>query len=458
MARGGRFARPPADAAWRLVRSLDFDVRLAPHDVRVSKAHAAALAAAGLISFEERDLLDRALDEIGGAISEGRFEFVKADEDIHMAIERGLTDRLGPVGAKIHAGRSRNDQVVADLRLFVKDACADVGAAVRRLVGALVDQAESHKDVLLPGYTHLQRAQPVLLAHHLLAHAWALVRDESRFSLVFESADISPLGAAALAGTTLPLGSDKIARNLGFARVFENSMDAVADRDFALEFLAAGVILGVHLSWLAEEIVLWSTAEFGYAEVDEAYATGSSIMPQKRNPDAAELSRAKAGRLLGNFVTLAAALKALPFAYNRDLQEDKEPVFDTADTLRATLPALAGVVETLHFNDDRLAAAASDPGMFATDIAEHLTTRGMPFREAHALVGRMVKDAEAGEKTLAELISEEGIEQSALLADLPKLDAREAVSRRTGPGATSPGSVEGQIAQLRDWLSTRSAH
>lgn len=452
MTRGGRFTGAPAEAAWRLVRSLALDVRLAPYDILVSKAHASALAESGLITSDERDQLGRSLDEIAAEISEGTFPLEDRDEDIHLAIERALIERLGPVGGKIHAGRSRNDQVAADLRLFVKDASAGVGAAIRQLVGALVVQAEAHRDVLIPGYTHLQRAQPVLLAHHLLAHAWAFVRDNARFSGVSESADVSPLGAAALAGSTLSLGSDTIARDLGFARVFENSMDAVGDRDFALEFLGAGAILGAHLSRLAEEIVLWSTAEFGFARVDEAYATGSSIMPQKRNPDTAELARAKTGRLIGNFVEVASVLKGLPLSYNRDLQEDKEPVFDTADTLLITLVAMTGTIETLRFNGDRLAEAVSDPELLATDVAEYLTSQGMPFREAHELVGRVVAETEVAGRGLSDLTKAEWVERSELLADMPPLTAEQSVRNRAGAGGTSPESVAAQLASLQDWL------
>jgi argininosuccinate lyase len=384
----------PDAAAWALGRSVGFDARLWRHDLDGSVAHADQLRAAGLLGHEEHVQITRALAAIRAEFAGAAFVFRDGDEDLHGAVERRLVELAGDVGGKLRAGRSRNDQIASDLRLYVREAAAGLVAHVRGLQAALADRAEATLDFVAPGYTHLQRAQPVVLGHHLLAHAWAVDRDAGRLADAAGRASASTLGAGALAGATLGLDPAAYASALGFDRVAENSMDAVADRDFAVEFLAACALLGVHLSRLGTEIVLWSTAEFGWARVGDAFATGSSIMPQKRNPDVAELVRGKAGRLIGDLVSLLVTLKGLPLTYNRDLQEDKEPVFDAVDTLSLALPAMTGTVRSLVFDRERLAAAAAGGHALATDFAEALVRAGVPFRQAHERVGRAVAEAE----------------------------------------------------------------
>ncbi len=450
----GRFSEAPSAEAAAFTRSLAFDVRLAPYDVRATAAHAFALHGAGVLSQDERDQIARALDDIGEELAAGTFDVDDADEDIHSAIERALIDRLGEVGAKIHAGRSRNDLVVTDLRMWTKDAAAQVAAATRHLARGLADRAAEHPDAVMPGYTHLQQAQPVLLAHHLLAHAFALLRDAERFDFAAAGADVSALGAGALAGSTIPLDVAATADRLRFARVFDNSIDAVSDRDFALAFLSACAILGVHLSRLAEDIVLWCTSEFGFAVPSDEHATGSSMMPQKRNPDVAELARGKAGRLLGDFVALATAMKGLPLAYDRDLQEDKEPMFDAFDTLALALPAVAQLMGGLRFDIERMREAASG-SLLATDVAERLVRQGMPFREAHGAVGAMVATLEAQGRTIADLRADEwramAPGEGAFAEGSLTLDA--AIDRRVTRGGTGRASVEAQLATIAERLA-----
>jgi argininosuccinate lyase len=387
---GGRFSRAPAEETIAFTSSISFDRRLVHHDCAVLAAHARALARAGILTDDEAGRVSDALKHVAEEIASGSFPVSDADEDIHSAVERALLERLGDVAPKVRAGLSRNDRVAAAFRLWLRDAIAGLTAALGGLIETLRSAASLHSDALLPGYTHLQRAQPVRLADHLEAHVAAFARDADRLAAAAARADASPLGAGALAGTSLPLDREAAARDLGFASVIPNTIDAVAARDFAAEFLAAGAILGVHLSRLAEEIVLWTSAEFSFAELDDAFATGSSLMPQKKNPDVAELVRAKAGRLIGNLTGLLATLKGLPLAYNRDLQEDKEPVFDTVDALAGMLVALDGLVGTLRFRTDRMAEAAGDWTLRATAIAESLVSRGVPFRDAHEVVGRLV--------------------------------------------------------------------
>ncbi|HEY6278458.1 MAG TPA: argininosuccinate lyase, partial [Streptosporangiaceae bacterium] len=387
---GGRFESGPAEALARLSVSVQFDWRLAPYDLLASAAHARVLNRSGLLDDAELARLLAALDDLGQACRDGRFRPAASDEDVHTALERGLLERVGVLGGKLRAGRSRNDQVATDLRLYLRDHVRLIVSRVVELQTALLGQAAEHVHSPAPGMTHLQHAQPVVFGHQLLAHVHALNRDIGRFRDWDKRAAVSPLGAGALAGSSLPLDPEAVAAELGFDSAAPNSMDAVSDRDFAAEFCFAAALLGVHLSRLGEELVLWSSQEFGWVEIDDAYATGSSIMPQKKNPDVAELARGKAGRLIGGLTGLLATLKGLPLTYNRDLQEDKEPVFDAVDTVLLVLPALAGLVSTLRIHTERLAAGASTGFALATDLAELLVRRGVPFRVAHEVVGHLV--------------------------------------------------------------------
>ena len=387
---GGRFARGPADETIAFTSSIAFDARLVHQDCAILAAHARALARAGILAEEEAAIAADALKQVADDIASGAFPLSESDEDIHSAVERALLERIPETAARLRAGLSRNDRVAAALRLWLKDAIADLTARLGGMIETLGSAGAREPDAVLPGYTHLQRAQPVRLADHLAAHAAALSRDADRLAGCGARADASPLGAGALAGTSLPIDRHAVAADLGFASVIENTLDAVSARDFAVEFLADAAICGVHLSRLAEEVVLWTTSEFAFAELDDAFATGSSIMPQKKNPDVAELTRGKAGRLIGDLAGLLATLKGLPLAYNRDLQEDKEPVFDAFDTLAGMVTALDGLVGTLRFNTARMAEAAGDWLLKATAIAEALVTNGVPFRSAHEAVGRLV--------------------------------------------------------------------
>ena len=449
----GRFDGDPADALRALNDSLGFDRRMFREDIAGSRAHAAMLAAVGLISPAERDAIGAALDEVEAEIAEGRFVAAPGDEDIHTAVERRVTE-ITPAGAKLHTGRSRNDQVAADLRLWTRAALDDVARAVLGLQGTLLARAADAGAALLPGYTHLQQAQPVLLAHHLLAHGWALARDVDRLAEARRRVDVSPLGAGALAGSSLPLDPERTAAELGFAAVFDNSLDAVADRDFVADALYALAVLGVHLSRLGEELVLWTSSEFGFVELDDAFATGSSMMPQKKNPDVAELARAKAGRLIGHLAGLLATLKGLPLAYAKDLQEDKEPLFDAVDTAMLTLAALDGLLATARFDTDRMAAAASSPDAAATDLAEWLVAQGTPFREAHATVGDLVRRSLAGEGSLADLVAAHPDLGSAAAA---LLEPGASVARRNTPGAGGPEAVAAQMERFRQRIEADTA-
>ena len=451
----GRFEGDPADALRQLNDSLSFDRRMFREDIAGSRAHATMLAAVGLITGDERDDVLAALGEVEAEMAEGRFVAAPGDEDIHTAVERRVTE-ITPAGAKLHTGRSRNDQVAADLRLWTRAALADVAQMVLGLQRTLLERASSAADaaVVLPGYTHLQQAQPVLLAHHLLAHGWALARDVDRLVEARRRADVSPLGAGALAGSSLPLDPQRTAAELGFGAVFDNSLDAVADRDFVVDALYALAVLGVHLSRLGEELVLWASTEFGFVLLDDAYATGSSMMPQKKNPDIAELARAKAGRLIGHLTGLLATLKGLPLAYAKDLQEDKEPLFDAADTVMLTTAALDGLMATASFDAERMAAAASSPYAAATDLAEWLVARGMPFREAHGVVGALVRRSLDGEGPLADLVTTDehlGREAAALL------EPGASVARRNTHGGGGPEAVAAQLDRLRHRVEADAA-
>ncbi len=441
----GRLGAAPAEELLAFTESLSFDRRLAPDDLAGSRAHVRALARAGILPADEADTIVAALDQVQRELADATFDFAPSDEDIHTAIERRVTELAGPVGAKLHTGRSRNDQVATALRLFVRREGATVARRIHALQVVLLAQARKAGAAYLPGYTHLQRAQPVLLAHHLLAHFWAFARDVERWRDALNRADVSPLGAGALAGTSLPLDPDAVAADLGFSARFDNSLDAVSDRDFVAEILFVASLTMVHLSRLGEEIVLWSGNEFGFVHLADQYATGSSMLPQKKNPDIAELARGKTGRTIGNLTGLLATLKGLPLAYNRDLQEDKEPLFDSLDTCRLALHAMQGLLTTVQFDVDRMRDAADDPDLGATDLAEYLVAQGVPFREAHAVVGALVRRAHDEHVPLASLLATD----DRLAGTESLLERGEAVSRRTSPGGGGPEPVRVQIDAAR---------
>jgi len=448
---GGRFAAGPAEALARLSLSVHFDWRLARYDLRASTAHARVLHRAGLLTDAELDSMLGALTELDRAVEAGTFRPTVADEDVHTALERGLLERLGALGGKLRAGRSRNDQIATDLRLYLRDHARLIASRISELQTALIDQAVQAGDTPAPGMTHLQHAQPVLFGHQLRAHVHAFARDISRLRDWDRRAAVSPLGSGALAGSSLPLDPEAMAAELGFDSAAANSMDAVSDRDFAAEFCFAAAMIGVHLSRLGEEIVLWSSHEFGWVEIDDAYATGSSIMPQKKNPDVAELARGKAGRLIGGLTGLLTTLKGLPLTYNRDLQEDKEPVFDATDTLLLVLPAVAGLIATLRVNTERLRRSAPVGFTLATDLAEYLVRRGVPFREAHEVVGHMVIWCQVHDCDLAEVSDGDLAKISAhLTPDVREvLTVEGALAARKAPGGTAPERVAEQITALR---------
>jgi len=452
---GGRFDTAPASEAVALSRSLSIDVRLAPQDVESSVAHVRALEDAGLLGAAEAAALEKALRDVGEEIAAGRFAFHPADEDVHSAIERGVTERLGDVGAKLHAGRSRNDLVVTDLRLWLLAAGRRIDAGTVRLIRALVRSARDHAGAVMPGTTHGRGAQPVTLGHHLLAHAWALLRDLERLDQWAARASVSALGAGALATSTLGLDPETTAARLGLDRAFANSIDAVSDRDFVQEFVAHAAILGTHLSRLAADLLRWTEESLGWASIDDAYATGSSMMPQKRNPDVAELARAKAARLGGNVVALTSMLAGLPLGYHRDLQEDKGPAFDAADTVEATLGALAGCVETLRFDEAAMREAAEAEALYATDLAEELVRGGVPFRQAHRRIGELLKRLDAEHRSLRSLGPDEwrdlGLPEGASL-----LDPDRSVRARAMRGGPSPASVLAQAQAIEATLAPRN--
>jgi argininosuccinate lyase len=456
---GGRFESGPADALARLSVSVQFDWRLAPYDLLASRAHARVLHKAGLLDDMELARLLTAIEDLSGACKSGAFRPDAGDEDVHTALERGLLERAGSLGGKLRAGRSRNDQVATDLRLYLRDHVRLITLRLAELETALMDQADRHSDTPAPGMTHMQHAQPVLFAHQLLAHVQALSRDAGRLRDWDKRAAICPLGSGALAGSSLPLDPETVAAELGFDAAAPNSMDAVSDRDFAAEFCFAAALLGVHLSRLGEEVVLWSSHEFGWAEIDDAYATGSSIMPQKKNPDVAELARGKAGRLIGGLTGLLTTLKGLPLTYNRDLQEDKEPVFDAVDTLLLVLPAMAGLISTIRFNSERMSRSAADGHALATDLAELLVRRGVPFRDAHEVVGHLVVWCQVHECELAEVSDADLARVSPHLTPDVRdvLTVRGALAARQGYGGTAPARVAEQLADLRTAVDGHAA-
>ncbi len=445
----GRFEGGPDEALMALSVSLPFDRRLAAWDIRGSMAHVRGLARIGLLDqTEEARVLD-ALARTGTELGDGSFRFEPSDEDIHTAIERRVTELAGDAGAKLHTGRSRNDQVATAFRLWTKESLVELAELVLELQSVLLNRAKAVGEAYLPGYTHLQRAQPVPLAHHLAAHAWALNRDVDRLLEAIARMDVSPLGAGALAGSSLPIDPAGTAMDLGFARAFTNSLDVTSDRDFVAESLFALALLGIHLSRMGEEFVLWSSQEFGFVTLDDAFSTGSSMMPQKKNPDVAELARGKAGRLVGNLTSLLVTLKGLPLAYNRDLQEDKEPLLDSVDQIRLVLLAFRGMVETATFETETMARAADDPMSLATDLAEVLVEQGVPFRQAHSVVGGLVRDSLARGIDLAELVGgHPAFPDSVAFLFAPGA----AVSRRRSPGGAGLVPVGEQLGLLETEL------
>jgi argininosuccinate lyase len=446
-----RFADPPDPTFRALNDSLTFDVRLAPYDVQQSRAHATMLAAQQIISPEERDRLLQGLEQVAAELEGRSFPFGAGDEDVHMAIERRLTELVGPVGGKLHTARSRNDQVATDVAMFVRDHAARAREANGGLADRLIGLAEAHFDWPMPGYTHLQRAQPVYLSHHLLAYVWMLVRDRGRFAGVLDGVAALPLGAGALAGVDFDTDRELVARELGFAGVAENSIDAVSNRDFVLDYLSAAAICATHLSRLGAEIVLWCSEEFGFCELSDAWTSGSSIMPQKKNPDAAELLRAKAPRVVGHLSAVHGVMHGLPLTYNKDMQEDKEHLFDTADTLELCLAAADGMLSSIRFDPQRLSDAASDEFLAATDVADLLVKRGMPFREAHGVVGGLVRTALEKGKRLSELTPQELADRSPLLDDgfYALLRDRAWLESKVSRGGTSLARVREQLERAR---------
>jgi argininosuccinate lyase len=450
---GSRLQKKTDSLMERLNASIGFDRRLWAADIRGSMAYAQALERAGLVTTEERDELLRGLEMVQAEFAEGRFQIQPTDEDIHTAVERRLNELIGEVAGKLHTGRSRNDQAATDVRLYMLDKIASLKEALFNLQRAIVEKAEAHIEVIMPGYTHLQPAQPVLFSHWLLSYFWMLGRDRERLDELEQRTSILPLGAGALAGHALGIDRQFLAQQLGFARLAENSMDAVSDRDHIIEFLAWAALLQVHLSRLAEDLITWSSAEFGFVELDDAYATGSSLMPQKKNPDSLELLRGKAGRLTGHLVALLTTVKGLPSTYSKDLQEDKEPLFDAMDTLELALPVAAGVIATLKVRPQRMAEALSD-GMLATDLADYLVQRGVPFRRSHHLVGQVVRRALERGVPLRELPLDEFREVAEEFGeDLYQVfDFRRSVEARDSYGGTATQAVRQQLAKAREKL------
>jgi argininosuccinate lyase len=448
---GGRFTEGTDPTAAGFTASLGFDRRLWPQDIAGSIAWAAALRRAGLLTEPERRAIAEGLEAVREELESGRFVFRPELEDIHTNIERRLTELCGPVGGKLHTGRSRNDQIALDERLYLRDAVARIDEGLRRTQAALVERAEQNATAPMPGYTHLQRAQPVVLGHHLLAYVFMLQRDRERFAQGRARADVLPLGSGALAGTGFPIDRETLARDLGFAAASANSLDAVSDRDYVVEFLAAAAITGMHLSRLAADLTLWATAEFGFVEFSDAFATGSSIMPQKKNPDVAELIRGKTGRLAGNLVALLTTMKGLPLAYNSDMQEDKEPFFDSVDTLEAVLGVLPPLLASLTFRTERLREAAGEHFSTATDLADYLVRKGVPFREAHEVVGRVVLHASRSGSRLEDLPLADLRRFSPLIeADVTDALGVEASLRaRAVTGGTAPAAVARALATAR---------
>jgi argininosuccinate lyase len=455
----GRFEHTPGEFQQAFGASLPVDKRLYAEDIAGSIAHARMLAARGIIPEADAAAIEEGLIGILKDIECGAFTFSIADEDVHMAIEAELTRRIGDAGKRLHTGRSRNDQVATATRLAARRSALELAGRVNSLRGTLLHLAESNPHVVMPGYTHLQKAQPVLFAHHMLAYSWMLTRDLGRLRHAYGSADVMPLGSAALAGTTFPLDREAVAGELGFGAVSPNSLDAVSDRDFLADLIYACTVGMVHLSRLAEELILWSSEEFGFVTLDDSWSTGSSIMPQKKNPDFAELVRGKTGRVIGDLTALLVTLKGLPLAYNKDMQEDKEPAFDAVDTYGASLHAMTGMLGTMRLNESRMRQGALGGFMAATDLADHLAARGVPFREAHEIVGKLVLRCEREGRTLQELTVDDLRAASPVFdaAALDAVDIDSVVARRTTAGGTAPGRVAEQMAAAREALERDEA-
>jgi argininosuccinate lyase len=451
---GGRFTGEMDEAMRRFNDSFAFDRRLYRADVRGSIAYARALARVGLLTAAERNQIVAGLEQVQAEMESGGFDARPGDEDVHTAVERRLGELVGPVAGKLHTGRSRNDQAATDTRLYLLEQMAALDRALGALQAAMVDKAEAHLDLIMPGYTHLQPAQPVLFGHWLLSFFWKLERDRERLAGAAGRTAVLPLGSGALAGNPFGIDRRTLAQELGMAAVSQNSMDAVSDRDYLVEFLACAALLQIHLSNLAEDLAIWSSREFGFVQVDEAYATGSSLMPQKRNPDSLELMRGKSGRIVGHLTGMLVTLKGLPSTYNKDMQEDKEAVFDVVDTLLLELPVATGVIRSLAVNGDAMAAAL-DEAMLATDLADHLVRRGVPFRESHGLAGRAVRRAEELGTTLKALPLEEyqAIHPAFDEAVYSVLDFQQSVASRSVEGGTAPAAVRAQLEQARAALT-----
>jgi len=451
-----RFRKPADKLAAQYTTSLPFDRRLYKQDIAGSIAHVKMLAKQGIISAEEARQITTGLAAIRKEIEQGKFDFKVEAEDIHMAIEARLIELIGEAGRKLHTARSRNDQVALDMRLFMKEAIADTIKVLRNFQEALLDVAEANIKVIMPGYTHLQVAQPVLFAHHLFAYFEMLERDIARFNDCLKRADVMLLGSGALAGVTYNIDREFLAKELGFSKISKNSIDAVADRDFVAEYIAAAAICMMHISRLAEEIVLWSTAEFDFIELDDAYATGSSIMPQKKNPDVAELARGKTGRVYGHLLAILATMKSLPLAYNRDMQEDKEALFDTVDTMFATLEIYTGMIRTLRVKPENMLKAAGRGYILATDLADYLVKKGEPFRSAHEIVAKLVSYAVAKGKGFAQLDIKEYKKYSPLFeADVRKITLESSIAAWNVPGGTAPAQVRQALAKARRQVASR---
>ena len=451
----GRFKERTTDLVQNYGESISYDWRLYPYDVRGSIAHAGALLRAGIIKKGEFDKIRRGLKGIEKDIAAGQFEFDVALEDIHMNIEAELTRRIGDAGAKLHTARSRNDQVALDVRMYCRDALDHTSGLVRGLQSALLDCASRHPDAVVPGYTHLQRGQPVLFAHHLLAYVEMLGRDAARLADARKRLDVMPLGSGALAGSTIVLDRKGVAAELGFPAISQNSMDAISDRDFIAEILFATALVGTHLSRLSEDVILWASAEFGFVTLSDAHTTGSSLMPQKKNPDVAEITRGKSGRLYGNLMSILTTLKGLPMTYNRDLQEDKEPLFDSLDTVDAALEVFTEMVAAMAVNETTTAAATADPFLLATDIADYLVLRGVPFRSAHEIVGKLTAHSLDSGVPFQEidLDTYRGFSGAFDEGVYRVFDVGVALRARKATGAPSPGNVKRQIARWRKQLA-----
>jgi argininosuccinate lyase len=451
----GRFTKTGDASADAFNASIFFDKRLYRHDIRGSLAHSKMLAKQGILTREEAAAIETGLRDVLADLDAGRIAFGADMEDIHMCVERALTERIGAAGKKLHTARSRNDQVALDLRLYLKEETADIRDMLKALIETLAETAGAHRETVMPGYTHLQRAQPVTLAFHLLAYCFMFLRDTDRLGDCLRRMDELPLGAGALAGVTYDTDREFLRRELGFARICENATDAVGDRDFALEFLADASVVMMHASRLCEELILWSSAEFGFVEPDDAFGTGSSIMPQKKNPDVAELIRGKTGRVYGDLIALLTLMKGLPLAYNKDMQEDKPPVFDTVDTLKVVLPILAGMLKTLIVKSARMEEAAHGGFMNATDAADYLVRKGVPFRDSHAIVGRIVLHCIGANKAIEDLRIEELKQFSAHFEEdvYAHIDVRACIRAKRSEGSASFESTEKQLASVRARLA-----